>query len=264
MCIRDRAAIGLLIVGISQGAGWGPTDLRTVTTVTAALVLGLLFLARSARHPTPLLNLSLFRVPQVLVANLANLFMSTTSLAIWLIWPLWLGRVWGYSTSRIGLAITVGPICAGVATLVGGRLADRYGQRWLMIVGSAITTAAVLWSVAMFDTEPHYVLRFLPTVAGFGIGWGISNPSMNSWALAAVPDGVYGEVNAAFNTVRNLAAAIGTAVGIALVGSADRSATDGQILAAYDRANLFFAASVALSCATVTVGTWWVARQART
>lgn len=253
-------AIGLLVAGISQSNQWGPGSVRTVSAVVAALIVGALFLLRSASHPTPLLNLSLFRIPEVAVANIANLFMSTTSLSIWLVWPLWLSRVWEYSTARVGLAVTVGPICAGISTLVGGRVADRYGQRWLMIVGSAIATCAVLYSVFSLGTEPDYVTELMPTIMGFGFGWGISNPSMNSWALSRVSDAVYGEVNAAFNTVRNLGAAIGISAAIAIIGAAERS----DVLAAYDRANVFFATSIGLSCLTVTVGSAWIARRAGT
>ena len=138
--VLATTSIALLIIGVSQSPRWGIFSLGTVTTVTTALVCGGWFLNRTRQHQAPLLNLSLLRIPEVAVANVANLLMSTTSLSIWLVWPLWLGRVWGYSTSRIGLAITVGPVCAGVATVLGGRLADRYGHRWLMIGGAALAT----------------------------------------------------------------------------------------------------------------------------
>lgn len=246
-------SIGLLVAGIGQAPTWGVFSGRFVGTIGGVLVGVGYFLFRSSRHPTPLLNLSLFKIPQVAVANLANLFMSTTSLSIWLVWPLWLGQVWNYSNTRIGLAITVGPICAGTATLTGGRLADRYGQQWLMIGGSALASGAVLWSYFMLGTEPNYLVEFMPTVMAFGLGWGLSNPSMNSWALATVSESVYGEVNAAFNTVRNLAAAIGISIAVAIVGSPDRV----DVLAAYGRANLFFATSIMLSCITVAAGSWW-------
>ncbi|MEM7276228.1 MAG: MFS transporter [Actinomycetota bacterium] len=255
--VLATAAIAALILGIGQGSTWGWGSVPTVTAVVASFVLGAAFLVRSSRHPTPLLDLSLFRNPEVGFGNLANLLMSTTSLSIWLVWPLWLGRVWDYSTSRIGLAITVGPVFAGLATLIGGRLADRYGQRWLMIIGSAIATAAVLNSVFRFGAEPDYVSEFIPTIAGFGLGWGLSNPSMNSWALSRVPAAVYGEVNATFNTIRNLGGAIGVSAVVAIIGDAGtetgpiRSAT----LQTFERANLFLAASIGLSCVTVMVGT---------
>lgn len=252
-------AIGLLILAISQGTTWGWSSPPTIGSIAISIVLGLVFLRRSLHHPTPLLNLSLFRVPEVAVANLANLAMSTTSLSIWLVWPLFLGRVWEYSNGRIGLAITAGPLCAGPASLLGGRLADRFGQRWLMIGGSALATLAVLWSWWRLGAEPNYMRDLLPSVAAFGTGWGLSNPSMNSWALSRVGPEVYGEVNASFNTIRNLGAAIGVSIAVAIIGSEDRP----DVVEAYARANLFFTASVALSCVTVIAGVILVARRDR-
>jgi EmrB/QacA subfamily drug resistance transporter len=251
------SAVALVIVGISQGTGWGWTNPLTSSVIVAALALGGLFVIRSNRHPTPLLNLSLLQIPEVRIANAANFAMSVTSLAIWLVWPLFLIRIWDYSTARVGLAITVGPLAAGPAALFGGRLADRYGQRWLMIVGSAISTLAVAWSVVRLGPDPDYWRTIAPTIAGFGLGWGLSNPSMNSYALSSVSQGVYGEVNATFNTIRNLAAAVGTAGAIAIVGAADRV----DAVAAYRRATLFFAVWVGLSWLIVTVGTWRNARR---
>jgi MFS family permease len=250
------ASVALLVLGIGQGTGWGWTSSRTIASIVVALAIGALFVLRSSRHPAPLVNLSLFRIPPIAIANLANFFMSLTSLSIWLIWPLFLGRVWGYSIGRVGLAITIGPLFAGPAALLGGRLADRHGQRWLMIVGSAICTAAVTWSIFSFSTEPNYLFALAPTVAGFGFGWGISNPSMNSWALANGPSSAYGEINASFNTIRNLAAAIGTAISIAIIGSADRP----DPLDAYRAANTFFALAVGLSFVTVLIGTTLLTR----
>lgn len=250
-------SIGLLILAISQGSAWGWTGPATSGALAASALAGLIFLVRSSRHPTPLLNLSLFRVPQVAVANLANLFMSATSLSIWLVWPLFLDRVWNYPTAQIGLAITAGPLCAGPASLLGGRLADRFGQRWLMVGGSALATGAVLWSWWRLGPEPDYVRDLLPSIMAFGAGWGLSNPSMNSWALAEVPQAVYGEVNAAFNTIRNLGAAVGVSVAIAIIGSAQGP----DSVPAYALANLFFAASVGLSCLTVIVGLALISRR---
>ena len=257
--VLATTSIALFIVGISQSSDWGIATPETVLTVVASLMFGWWFIRRSQKHPAPLLNLSLLRIPEVAVANIANLLMSTTSLSIWLVWPLWLGRVWGYSSGRIGLAITVGPVCAGTATVLGGRLADRHGHRWLMIIGSALATSAVLWSYVMLGREPDYVRELLPTIMGFGLGWGIANPSMNSWALSQVPQTAFGETNATFNTIRNLGGAIGVSTVVSLIGDRDRP----DVLAAYDRTNLFLATAIGLSCVTVIVGTLVISRRKR-
>ncbi len=248
--IMLTASIALLVVGISEGQAWGWFSVATTSIIVLALSLLTVFVLRSAEHPTPLLNVRLFAIPEVAVANAANLFMSITSLSIWLIWPLWLRRVWHYEPAQIGLAITIGPLFAGPASILAGRFADRYGTRWPMTIGSGLATIAVTYTVFSFSTEPNYWRDLAPAIAMFGTGWGISHPQMNSWALSRVPADFYGESNAAFNTLRNVGAAVGTAGAIAIVGAESRT----DVLAAYRRANIFFAAWVGLAFLTVAIG----------
>ncbi len=246
------SAISLLIVGISQGTSWGWTSMATLLVIAESIGLAIIFIIRSNNHPAPLLNLRLMRIPAVAVVNLANLFISITSQSIWLVWPLYLDRIWQFPRSKVGLAITIGPLFAGPATILGGRIADKYGQRWLMIGGSAISTCAITYSVFSLGAEPNYWLGMAPVIAGFGFGWGLSHPQMNSYALNHVPPDNFGETNAAFNTIRNIAAAIGTAGAIAIVGQKDRP----DALAAFSRANAFFALWVGLAFTTLAIGTW--------
>lgn len=245
-------SISLLIVGISQGTSWGWTSASTLMAIVLSIGLGSLFVMRSNVHPAPLLNLRLLRIPAVAVVNVANFFISITSQSIWLVWPLFLDRIWEFERAKVGLAITIGPLFAGPATIVGGRIADKYGQRWLMILGSGISTCAITYSVFSLGSEPNYWLHMAPVIAGFGFGWGLSHPQMNSFALNHVPPENFGETNAAFNTVRNIAAAVGTAGAIAIVGQRGRS----DALAAFERANAFFAAWVGLAFLTLLVGMW--------
>ncbi len=253
------AAISLLIVGISQGTAWGWSSAATVLVIAQSFALAIVFVYRSASHPAPLLNLALLRVPAVAMVNVANFFISITSQSIWLVWPLFLLRIWEYDRTDVGLAITIGPTFAGPASLLGGRLADKYGQRWLMIGGSAISTCALTYGVFSLGAEPNYWLDLAPVIGGFGLGWGLSHPQMNSYALNHVPAENFGETNAAFNTVRNIAAAVGTAGAVAIVGSADRT----DALAAFGRANTFFTVWVALAFVTLAIGTWRLERDER-
>ena len=157
---------------------------------------------------------------------------------------------------RGNLMGATGMLIAVIVTLLNEGITDWVTVLISMVIGSAISTSAVVWSVFRLSSEPNYLVDFMPTVAGFGLGWGLSNPSMNSWALAAAPQAFFGEVNASFNTIRNLAAAIGTAGGIAIIGASSRP----DALAAYERANIFFASWVGLSFVTVAIGTWLLSR----
>ena len=212
--------LGCLALGIIQGPGWGWRDGRTIAAAVSALVLLPTFIFRSLHHPAPLLDLRMFKVRTVWSANLANLFMSMTGLSIWFIWPLFLTQIWGYSLLKAGLAITPGPVSSAVIGLMAGRLADRHGPRVLITVGSLFPIMALLWMAWRFGPEHHYLTVFLPATILFSLGFGFTFSPLNGAALKGVSPAAFGQVNAAFNTVRNLGAGLGVAIVVALIGNA--------------------------------------------
>jgi MFS family permease len=212
------AALALLALAIIEGPTWGWTNWRILGALALVGVLFPAFIARSLRHPAPLLNLRMFRIRAVWSANLANLFMSMTGLSIWLIWPLFLTQIWGYSLLQAGLAITPGPVGSACLGVLAGRLADQHGPRVLISIGSVFPILALLWMVWRFGPEPHYVTVFLPATLLFSVGFGLTFSPLNGAALRGVNPAAFGEVNAAFNTVRNLGGGLGVALVVALLG----------------------------------------------
>ncbi len=214
------AAIGLLALGIIEGPRWGWTSPPILAAFTGFVILAPLFVVRSLRHSAPLLNLRLFTNRAVWSANLANIFMAMMGLSIWLVWPLFLTQIWGYSLLRAGLAITPGPVCSALVGVIAGRLADRHGPRLLISIGSMFPILAMLWMVWRFGPEPHYVTVFLPATILFSLGFGLTFSPLNGAALRGVDPSAFGEVNATFNTVRNLGGGLGVAIVVALLGNA--------------------------------------------
>lgn len=245
--VLGTMGIALFVFGVGKGQDWGWSSLIIVGCFVVSILSIAAFFTQSARHPQPLIDFSLFSSRQVWVANLANTLVSVTSLSIWLVWPLYLQRLWDYSSLQIGLALTAGPVAASLMTLLGGRIADRVGHRIPIQVGSVIMVAAVGWCWFMLSEDGTYVTSFLPGIAMFGTGWGLSSPTMNSFALDAVPEESWGSMNAAFNTLRNVAGAVGVAAVVAFIGDSDRL----DIVAAFDRTFAFLFVFTALGAACV-------------
>lgn len=230
------ASIAFVVFAVTQSPKWGLLHPGTVSALVFGLLLVPVFVVRSKSHPTPLMNLHLFRIPSVATANVANFLISITSLSIWLAWPLWLSRVWNYDTLGLGVALVLGPISAGTSTIVAGRLADRFGRRTMLLLGPWFMFAAVTWQFWRLSEEVAYWTDLAPGLILFGMGWGMTIPPLNGWTLEQVTQDNWGEVNAAFNTGRNVAAAIGSAAVVGLIGDADRI----DRMAAYDRTWIFF------------------------
>src|SRR4051794_32453857 len=66
------AALGALVLAISEGATWGWTDPRIVGAFIVAVVSGVLFVRRCARHPEPVVDLALFSDRSFVTANVAT------------------------------------------------------------------------------------------------------------------------------------------------------------------------------------------------
>jgi hypothetical protein len=103
--------------------------------------------------------------------------------------------------------------------------------------------------VLFLGPEPAYWTEFAPALVLFGVGWGMTTPLLNSLALSAVEERYWAETNAGFNTMRFVAAAIGTAGAIAIIGDPDRI----DLVTAYDRTFLFFMVWIALAGVVVFV-----------
>jgi EmrB/QacA subfamily drug resistance transporter len=244
---QGTVAITVLVFAVSQGPAWGWTNPLVAACLVGAVVLFPLFVWQSHRHPSPLLNLKLFAERPVWTANLANFLIHVAGMSSWLMWPLYMSRVWGWDKFAIGIALTPGPIFSGITTSVAGRLSDRHGYTWLLRIGSAILVAGMTWEWFAIGPHANYWVALFPTIAAMGAGWAMVSPQLNGALLKHIPQDYWGEANASFNTVRNVAAALGIAVAVALVGEA----TGEGAAAAFEPLWLFYAAAMALMAAVV-------------
>jgi MFS family permease len=214
-----------------------------------AAVLALAFVLRSARHPAPVMELGLWRVRSFSVANTATLVYAMGFFAMFLCSALFLTNVWGYSTFRAGLAIAPGPATAGIVGALGGRLADRWGQRVLLVPGQLLFAAGVLWLAFGVDTTPAFLTLWLPAFVLTGLGVGLSLPSLSSAAVASLPPGRLATGGAVNNTARQVGAVLGVAILIAIVGRPDaRGALDAF------RDGFIFCAACAVTCSAIALG----------
>ena len=126
--------------------------------------------------------------------------------------------VWGYSIIGAGLAATPGPLSAAMASGPAGRLADRYGHRVVIVPGTVLFAAGILALVLFAGREPNYWAVLFPAnvLAGFGVGFTIA--TLGSAANAFLPAHRFA-MGSAFNaTCRQIGAALGIAIAVAMLG----------------------------------------------
>jgi hypothetical protein len=105
--------------------------------------------------------------------------------------------------------------------------------------------------LARVGAAPAYIGAWLPASLAFGIGGGLTIPTLTSAAAASLPPARYGLGSAMINTTRQFGAVLGVAILIAILGTPSA----GTILDAFDHAWTFcLAMALASTVACLALG----------
>lgn len=236
----------------------------------AAVSLGA-FVLVELRIEQPLINLRLFRNPDLSI-NVANGFITFMLIAaVFLLIPFYLEGMLGFSPRDVGLIQAIVPILLGIASPISGWLSDRYGTRGISIIGLAVLLVGYAL-LSTFDAETS-VAYFLLALAPIGIGMGIFQSPNNSGIMAAAPLHQRGVISSLLAITRTMGQTVGIAVigalwasrvvfyeGAALPGGATTGSVSSQILALHD--TFVFAVGLIALALVLGVGGWLQHRRA--
>ncbi|MEM9521970.1 MAG: MFS transporter [Actinomycetota bacterium] len=239
--------VGALVLGIVQGEEWGWSSFGVWASFVIGVVLLAGFFVRSNRHPAPLFDLGLYRLRSFAVANIATIFFAFAFFG-WLVpLPTLIQNVWGWSVLRTGFAIAPGPLLAFFVAPPAGRLADRIGNRWILVLCGTSGALGLLLFVATFGAEPQYITDILIPSLFVGVAAGTGFSQLVGAAMRDVPPHQYAMGGAGRTTVFQMAIALGIAAAVAVIG---RPVGPDEALAAYDDSWLIAAGAFALVAIT--------------
>jgi EmrB/QacA subfamily drug resistance transporter len=241
------AVVGLTTLGLTEGTAWN-WDWRVIGTLAGSVLLGAAFTARSRRHPAPVLELPILRVPAFALASLsAALFFAAFS-AMLISNVIFLTDVWHYSALHAGLALTPGPLMAMVFAPFGGRLARRAGPGAVGGAGALLFVAgSALW-IALIGLHPAYATRFLPGMLIGGAGVGLTLPSFTIAATRTLAPQRLSTGIGAQTMFRQIGGTLGIATFVAILGTPGGA----TVLTAFNHTRWFMIAAAA--CAALALG----------
>ena len=213
-------ALAFLALGISESERWGLSDPRTIGSIVFALALVPVFIRRQARHPEPIVDLSLFRFRSFAVANVATMLFFVAFSAFVLNNVLFLRTVWGYSVLRAGMASCLSPLTVAVVSGFAGKFAAKRGFRPLLLGGPILFAAGIAANRFLLDATPKLGL-WLAFAILTGAGVGSTIPVLSSAAVSTLAPQRFALGSAINSTFRQVGSVVGVAVLVAVQGRPD-------------------------------------------
>jgi EmrB/QacA subfamily drug resistance transporter len=213
------AALMLGVYTILEAGDYGWASLHTLGLGAIAVALLAAFLVRQARAARPLVPLRIFRSRNVSGANVIQMLMVAGLFGMFFLSVLYLQRVLGYDAIETGLAFLPVSVLIGVMSLgFSARLNTRFGAKATLLPG-LVLLAAALALFARVPVDGSYVSDLLPSMVMFGIGAGLSFPSLMTLAMAGATRSEAGLASGLVNTSLQVGGALGLAILATLASS---------------------------------------------
>jgi MFS family permease len=207
-------------LAMTMGRGsFGPLNMALLSA--AAVGVGL-FVFAEARVASPLIRLAAFRNVVLSTSLAANVLVATVMMATLVVGPFYLSRALGLSDALVGIVMSVGPIISALSGFPAGRIVDRLGAPFVVIVGLiAMAIGAFALSVlpAMFGI-PGYIAA----IAILTPGYQLFQAANNTAVMMDVRSDQRGVISGMLNLSRNLGLVTGASVMGAVFAFASKTA----------------------------------------
>ena len=214
------AAAGLGSYGVVQSEEWGWGSAGTIAAIVGGVLLMALFVAHQRATTAPVLDLRLFASRNFSWGNAATVAFSIAFTAMFFSSILFLTDVWQYSILRAGFAVAPGPLLVAVLAPFMGTLATRFGQRPLLIIGGVAFAIGGAWRLVALESEPAYIVDYLPSMLFTGLGVAMCLPQLSSVVAQSLPPNRLGVGGGANQAIRQFGGTLGVALTIAFVAGA--------------------------------------------
>ena len=204
------AGLTALILALVEGNSWGWGSTEIVALLLGAAVGLAAFVAVELRVKVPMVQFDLLADRNFLGAVVVALIVSFSMLGVFFFLALYMQDILRYSPLEAGVRFLPSTLMIVSVAPVAGRLADRFGPRWLIAGGLAIV-AASLYSFSGIAVNSTY-LDLLPGFTLLGIGIAMTMSPMTSAAMNAVPVEKAGIASGVLSMFRMVGGSLGVAV----------------------------------------------------
>ena len=214
--ILATAGLFAIVFGLIEGQrySWGQIESYAITIpelIAGGAALLVIFIIWERFQSEPLMPLSLFKNRNFAIANWIAAAISFGMLSMFLPFTIYLQSVRGFSALVAGLTLAPMSLTSMFTAPFAGRLSDRIGGKYILMTGITLFTIG-MGSIAYIAGPDSTWINFLAPAIVAGAGLGMTFAPMTTVAMRNIEPRVAGSASAVLNTIRQLGAAVGSAV----------------------------------------------------
>jgi EmrB/QacA subfamily drug resistance transporter len=217
--IRGLALVTLGALGVVWGlvrgnqAGWGSVEV--LASLTAGVLSTVGFVGWELRAREPMLPMRLFGSRAFSAGNAAIFFTFASLFGTVFFYAQLLQTALGYGPLGAGLRLL--PYTATFMTVapIAGAMADRIGERPLLVAGLTLQTVGMAWLALIAKPELAYSHMLAPFIIA-GVGVSMAIPSAQNSVVGSVAEDAIGKAAGVNSMMRELGGVFGIAVVVAV------------------------------------------------
>ncbi|WP_399477520.1 MFS transporter [Streptomyces sp. TRM68367] len=206
-------ALAALVFAVINAGSSGWTDPATIAGFAVAVIAAAVFLIAESRQSNPAVPLTMFRNPAVAVCTSAGLALNLGYYGLVFVFTIFFQEHRGASALMAGLMFIPMTAFTTLVNLLAGKLTNRHGPRFPLIIGQIIQTLGILGLLFVTEDTPTPLLLVL--LVPLGIGGGLAIPPLTTAMLESVPHERAGLASGVLSAARQF----GGAIGVALLGA---------------------------------------------
>ena len=207
------AIVALLFAMLEGGTAWAWDSLQILSLFALAIALTVLFLWQERRAAEPILPLTLFNNRIISISSIGGVILGVVMFGVTSYVPLFVQGVRGGTATSAGLVLGPMLLAWPIASTLSGKIALRYGYRFMASMGMALATMGVIMSTLFtVDTGLPFIIVAMVLI---GAGLGFASTAFTLAVQNAVPWNLRGVATASTQFFRT----IGGSVGVALMGT---------------------------------------------
>ncbi len=216
------ASLTALVLALVEANSWGWDSPATVGLLVGSIVGFVAFVAIELRVKAPMVEFRFFTDRNFLGAVVVALIITFAMMGVFFFLALYMQDILRYSPLEAGVRFLPSTLMIVGVAPVAGRLADRFGPRWLIVAGLTLLTAS-LWTFTGIAVDSGY-LDLLPGFMLLGIGIALTMSPMTSAAMNAVSVQKAGIASGVLSMFRM----VGGSLGIAVTGAIFQATVGGS------------------------------------